>query len=356
MSYGLNIYDANGRLNLNSNSMALSVVDVFHVGAQSGGSKSYPGLAGRTIQIQTAGRAAVGWSAVYLPYEFSVDYGLGYPRISWALNAGLLPGGAYYFPQVVYVALLQIPAGSDYGFKAFNGSGEVIASYTSKNYRYLGLATLQSNVGNGSYVNGYMTASIYSPGGDPLFFVENLQGQKAVVQTVDSSGSTYTARVSKDTDSVPRVLCFGPHSSNSPGAGYGLAVWGPSGELLLDSTVNILASPLYVVQTTPSTAISGGTALYSMPGISALGAVGGSVPTNSACMATATAFYGAEVNKSGNRYLKDHYVAIMRSGATFYSGWVVAGYRQFPYETFYPIASNLGYTPRVYVVDIDQYT
>lgn len=356
MSYGLNLYDGQGRLHLSSDSMAFSIVDVFTTGVNTNGSKAYPELAGKTIQIQTSGRGGVyEFTSGYLPYTFSVDYALGYPRVSWSLNSQYRLSGSWYFAHVVYVALLRVPASLEYGFEASNSSGELVASYTSRNYQYIGLATTQSNFGNQTYTHGHMTASIVSPGGEPLFFVENIQGQFAFVQHVARSGDSYTARIAKNTSSIPRVLCFAQSSATQIGSGYGLALFGPSGEVFLDSTKSILSSPLYITKTTPSTATSGNDALYTIPGTNVLSTTGGHIPYSSACMSTAGAFCGTQVNYSGSRYLKDNYVAIMKSGATFYSGWLTVFYSQYPYETFYPISQNLSDAPRVYVIDISQY-
>lgn len=82
MTYGLKLWDASGNVTFDSTLAAGGVPIALHTVA-SGASPvySWPSLAGRTIKGLTfAGNYAS---------QFTIDYALGYPRISYAAQGGV---------------------------------------------------------------------------------------------------------------------------------------------------------------------------------------------------------------------------------------------------------------------------
>jgi len=361
MSYGFNIFNQTGTLAYSSESKCLNILDVFTISSDSTGSKTYPNYAGCTIQFQvTNAMVNPNWTINFqgfLPHNFTIDYALGYPRISWNYVGGLTPSGGYYYPpKVVYISLLSRPNISNYGIKFVNENNELLLVEDCANYKYLGQASVVSNdpAGGFWYIQSVMTASITSTTGYPLFFVENLNGQQTSIRNISQSGNVYTVTVSKSTNVAPRIFCFAKTENISLAGQYGMAIYNESGNLLFSSTNSVLNPLAYLTYSIPSTSISEPSSNYILPSTS-LATVNGQIPTVSAIMCLANAFYGAEVNLFGTFVLKDCYLSFVRNSNSFYSGWLVGSGRGLPYDTTYPISANMSNLPKVFIIDANQY-
>lgn len=353
MSYGIQTFKSNGALSFSSDSQSFTLYDTFTIAAQANGTRSYTQLAGCTIEIQVANNYSTyaGGLGGNLPYNFSISYASGYPVITWTRNAAYLPGGATYPPQIIYVMVKTFPSLSNYGFWVLNNNNELIASDFTSNYKFVSQATYSTQTTTNTYWDSIATYNV-SCNTWPLVFCENIEGQLATIYSIVSTGANaYQIRIAKNNNSVPRVFVFERPTSIS---GYGLAIYNSSNQLMFDTTSNVVNTKTYSSLTIPSTAVSSGSYNYRLLSTNALSTTG-SLPSSSATCMLGTAYFGGEVNVSGDRVIKSFYISIKRSSGTMYSGWVCTDWTSYPYDTYYPISSNTGFLPRIYAIDIDQY-
>jgi hypothetical protein len=366
---GLQCYSSTGQIQLDTAQFSPCLVDVFSTtaGTNGGGagSKSYPEYAGCTVEIYITGNGADPmWDGQYaVQNSITVDYALGYPRISWGnLSSSWWNASLRMPPSYVYVLILTRPASTlQQGVQATSDYNNEIITYSEyNNLHFIGKATY---TGGGQFytyqylTSYYRTYTITSPS-LPIIFISDAGGSVASVWSITQSGSTYTIKVATD-GATPVLYCFAALTATSiaePGA-YGMAIYKSDGTLAMDSTAKPLCAKGYATLVDAGAGYS-----VSPPGYSssptptsatALSYVG-VVPTNGAYMATATMFRGFEYFDSGRGYyyISSNYLACYRSGSTYYSKYLkISGNGPYGYNTIWPISSNTGMSSRMYVID-----
>jgi hypothetical protein len=358
MSYGILVKDATGRTIFDSASKTFSFYTSIDTAQNTAGSAVFPELAGYTIDIQVVGNFTNyvwGGDAVY---DMSVDYALGYPRVIWNRN---IPSNPYlsYQRRTIYVFIKTAPAVNTFGFNAVNNDNECLNSYISSNYKFAGLATYSSQTTVNSFNVGSLATYNISTNGRPIVFVENLNDQLAnIYSVVNTSGSNYQIRILKNSNAIPRVFVF-ERPTVAP-SGYGLSVRSPSGAVLFDTSNNVVNPKIYAVQTVPATNWSGSIGSnyydYVMPSTNLLSTSGTFPATSATCSMSTSAYYQSVNSPTGYLIFKLFFVGIKRTGNQFYSGWVCRDWDQDIYNLAgFPLGTNMGFTPRIFAIDISQY-
>jgi hypothetical protein len=325
--------------------------DVFTIPRVTRSSKAYPELAGCTIDVH----ATINTDTVGLfgnaPRLFSISYAAGYPVVSWDYNQAYSNGSLNYAEMVVFVVVKTAPAASTYGFVVANDEFELASTDFTKNYAYIGDATLVSSVNTNAYVDSFAEYSIASSV-VPIPFVQNIEGQTCSITRVRLISGSWRIRVVKSSDANPRVLCFAPVAS--VGTGNGIQVFSSSGGIDFDSTKRVLSAASYAnYVVAPTTYSNNGTIFFRLLSNTALSS-SGTIPTSSASFCPMQSFHGGEVNSGGNIYLKYYHGGIKKQSGTMYSGWVTDYWASSPYNTFFPITTVSGLA-RVYTIDLARY-
>lgn len=349
MAYGIEIFKPDGSSIFDSDSKAFGIYDVFYIERNTSGSKSYPELAGYTIDcnaVMTSNLEGIFGNA---PRQFSISYSSGYPIVSWTYNPAYVAGSLNYAQMRVFIILKTAPAISTYGFIVKNEQNEVSSTDFTRNYQYIGDATLASHTDVNIYVDSRLEVTI-SCAEVPIVFVQNIEGQVASTTRIWWTGSVWRIRIMKSTNTIPRVLCFVP--SSTAGTGYGLQVFSSSGAIEFDSTALLLSARSYANYIVPNTTYTGSGATVKLLSTSLLTTVG-TIPSNSASFCPAQAFYGVE-SVTDYAWVKWAYAGIKKQSGAMYSGWVIETLFAYSYDTFFPIliTSNLN---RIYTIDASKY-
>ena len=355
MTYGIEIYDTNGGVILDSSSKAFGIVDVFQTAQNSIGSRAYPQLAGSTIDVQVVNAHPPGWSSnLLLTHSVTVSYSAGYPVVSWGYNASYVASGATYASANIFI-ILKTTQNPQYGISINNVDNELILSEAVVNYSYSGVAQyVNQSTSAYSGAGDYIMTATFTGSSFPIPFIENLEGQSATLVNITQVGNTYTLNIAKTGTSIPRVLCF-TRSQGEP-LGYGLVMYDGSGAISYDSNKMTLSPCCYGNSITPPLTTSGSTVQYTVPGSSNI-TLNGNLPVHSATFMTGTGFYGSSVVDGGGYSVnKGNVLAIAKVSGALYTRWVRTDVRLFTYKTFYPITSNTENTYRVYSIDITKYT
>ena len=366
MSHGIITYNPNGKVNLNSLDNSPCLIGSFITVADAGGSYSYPAYAGATIEIFAYGYNWFASSTAFsVPTEFSIDYTLGYPRVSWLANPYSL-SSVRALPMVVNVYLkTQAAAGDPFGLQITNDNNEVITFREGDNLHFVGKATFVGELSRGyapsnlAYRRSY---SITTTDGFPIVFIQNIEGQLATLFSVALSGNTYTFMVLTDTAAVPALYCFCRKTGNTTVGQYGVALYNAAGKLLLDPSATTLNAPGYSVIITPAVTYGNTTWdnqaqwAYTAPSTSYLGTVG-SMPTNSATLMTAVqGFVGEFAGRYQTWWPKAFSLGVKRSFSSLYTGWLASNsIAALSYNTIFPLYYNLNKDNRLYIIDTSVY-
>lgn len=351
MSFGLQTFDASGNLVFDSNSRAFSMYDVFTIPRRTRSSKAYPELAGCTIDIHAAINTDLVGQFGNAPRLFSISYAAGYPVVSWDYNEAYANASLNYAEMVVFVVIKTSPTANTFGFLVNNDEFELASTDFTKNYAYIGDATLVTHVDTNVYTDGFAEYSI-SSSVIPIPFVENVEGQLTSVTRVRLVSGSWRIRVVKSSNVVPRVLCFAPVTS--VGAGHGVQVFSSSGDVDFDSTKRVLSAASYANYVVASTAYSNnGTVFFRLLQTTLLSS-SGSIPASAASFCPMQCFHGGEVNSGGNIYLKYYSGGVKKQSGAMYSGWVTDLWSSSPFNTFFPITTVSGLS-RIYTIDMTRY-
>jgi hypothetical protein len=103
MTYGLQIFTAAGKINTDTTQLPSTLIDVFRTSGSSG-SVTYPSYAGSNIYVNNfAVGQGLGVGSI-APLTITIDYSLGYPRVSWSQGTGNL----IYPDRQVFVFLQRL--------------------------------------------------------------------------------------------------------------------------------------------------------------------------------------------------------------------------------------------------------
>jgi len=100
MTYGLQIFTSSGKTNSDTTQLPSTLIDIFRTSGASGNT-TYPAYAGSTIYVNNfavGAGLAVGQIA---PLTITIDYALGYPRVSWSQSIS----GLIYPDRQIFVFL-----------------------------------------------------------------------------------------------------------------------------------------------------------------------------------------------------------------------------------------------------------
>jgi hypothetical protein len=355
MSTGIKVFNADGSMSFDSSTKAFSIYDVFSLPLNTAGSKAYPELAGFTIDLHAAIATDLTGINGSAPRTFSISYSAGYPIVSWTFNELFRLGGVAFSQMTVYVVITTTPPKSEYGFVIKNEDSELASSDFSENYAYVGDATLVSNtpVSVPFGVDSRAEYTINTPT-QPIPFVQNIENQMATFARIWWTGSNWRIRIIKNTNAVPRVICFA--SSPIAGTGFGVQTFGPTGNIEFDSTKKLVYANAYSNYVVPSTAISNsGSIAFKLLGTTSLSRVGG-LPANSASFCPMQCFYYVGNRDAGGTvWTKEFSGGVVKVGASLLSGWVTdtigGGFVGQP-GPGYLVASGLN---RIYTIDASRY-
>lgn len=349
MAYGIEIFKANGTSIFDSESRAFNIYDVFYIERNTAGSKSYPQLAGHTIDCHAVMTTELEGIFGNAPRSFSISYSGGYPTVSWTYNPAYVLGSLNYAQMRVFIVVKTAPSSNSYGFSVLNNENEISSSDFAKNYQYIGDASLVLHTNSDIYTDSRMELTV-SCVNVPIVFVQNLEGQTASTLRIWWTGSNWRIKIRKSTNSIPRVLCF--TEGNSIGTGYGLQVFNDSGVIEFDSTATLLSARAYGNYAVAPTTYTGAGATVKLLSRTAL-SVSGTLPNNSATFCPAQAFHGVE-SVTDYAWVKWAYAGVAKENNTLYSGWVIDTLFAYSYDTFFPITvtSNIN---RIYVIDASRY-
>jgi hypothetical protein len=271
--------------------------------------------------------------------------------VSWDYNEAYANASLNYAEMVVFVVVKTSPTTNTFGFLVNNDEFELASTDFTKNYAYIGDATLVSSFDTNLYTDGLAEYSIASDV-VPIPFVQNIEDQICSTTRIRLVSGSWRIRVVKSSNTNPRVLCFAPVAS--VGGGSGIQVFSSSGSVDFDSTKRVLSAASYAnYAIAPTTYSNNGTVFFRLLATSALTS-SGTIPANSASFCPMQCFHGGEVNSGGNIYLKYYHGGIKKQGGTMYSGWVTDYFASSPFNTFFPITTASGLS-RVYTIDLSRY-
>lgn len=357
MSYGMNIYDGSGNLSFTTESKAISIYDVIStVNASSGTqtySKSYPELAGNTIDFQIV--ASCDANAMTYPFNgqmpihpsVSISYSGGYPTITWVVSS---TNRYRTIATSLFVFMLQPSSESNYGWQVVNSQNEIISSDFSANYKLHSVVTPTTPT-QISVAMQYRSRTTISAPSYPLIFVQNIIEQKACVNRIYNNGNgTYSVDIHTDSSSTPKLYIFVKRSSSEALTGNGVAVYDASGNPLWSSTDNVINPSAYAITTPAGTTPSTSNLLWQLNDTALMSLVG-TIPTNSASFCGANYQYSDQRywSSAGSTWTKLFISAVKKSSnGNAYSGWLSWALNEGGYGT---VMHNTAYQHRVYFID-----
>lgn len=254
MSFGLAIYNSGGTEVFNSDTIDLmhgaAVVDTFYVAAGAAGSQAYLDYAEYTFQVLCVPQFVAGTVQVYTGPIVTVAHDAGYPVISWSASSPWPAGGW------IIVLTDTVVSEADFGLLVASSGGQLILGGQFTSYKKLSGVLVGSGTWPGGYA-GQITAFPqyqyrFSSSG-PIIPLVRPSGGAFGLLGVTQSGSTWDVYA---VGAVADVIAFAPQDALPDPTGYGVSLFGTSGEIQWDSSY-----PPMILRDTASVAVGGSDSL-----------------------------------------------------------------------------------------------
>lgn len=235
MSFGLATFDAAGVEIFNSTAVdlavAAAVVDSFTVSAGGAGSQQYPDYAGFVFQLVVINTYNYSDLSIYSTPSASVDYGAGYPVVSWSPGSEWYAGGA-----TIIVLAVSAPSRTNYGLHIVSPDGILLLSEATRALKKISGAVISSGTWPGG-IPGQITAFssyLYRFTSDtPIIpMVRSSGGIFGILGLNQVSSSVWDVLVIGD---VVDCVAFATQPTVECGE-YGMAIYTHSGDVAWDSS------------------------------------------------------------------------------------------------------------------------
>jgi hypothetical protein len=250
MSYGLQVRNASGVIQLDTTKQGFELVDAIDINeGNTSGSRSYPNLSGATLKVYSTYNYYAEYPAGNdSDTNVTVAYTNGYPTVTWSTN------GYWTFGDTMYILIATLPV-NYFGFKCVNDAGTVLLTDTFSSYSLLE-SKISSAVNVMPATNSYASfffgpaegdwafqwhtheAVFYNVpvGSNPIFLAEIPSYPNGVqIRNVVQSGTTCTVKCI-GYGVAPKIFAFIKQTSiASTSSSFGLRLRNASGQITTDT-------------------------------------------------------------------------------------------------------------------------